>query len=131
MDTFLRVTAGILVAVVLIIILRKQGSEISVVITLLVCSMVASVAAGFLEPVIRFLKRLQTLANIDEEILQTLLKIIGICFLTEITELICKDSGNESLGKVIQLLGTGLILFLSLPMFTKLLDLVEMILENL
>ena len=131
MDSFLRVTAGILVAVVLIITLRRQNSEISLVITLLVCCMVASVTAGFLDPVIRFLKRLQTLGAIDKNILQTLLKIIGICFLTEITELVCKDSSNESLGKVLQILGSGLILYLSLPMFTKLLDIVEKILENL
>ncbi len=131
MDTFFRSAAGILVAVVLILTLRKQCGEISLVITLLVCCMVGAVAAGFLEPVIHFLRRLQEIGAIDESILRTLLKIIGICFLTEITELVCKDSGNEALGKVLQLLSSGLILYLSLPMFTKLLDLVEKILENL
>lgn len=131
MDTFFRAVAAVLVAVVLILTLRKQNSETALVISLLICCMVGTVAVGFLEPVIRFLKRLQKLGAMEEEILQSLVKIVGICFLTEITELICKDAGNEALGKVLQILGSGLILYLSLPMFTKLLDLIEKVLENL
>ena len=60
-----------------------------------------------------------------------LLKIVGICFTAEIASLICEDSGNAALGKALQSLAGAVILYLSLPMLTKLLDLVEGILENL
>jgi stage III sporulation protein AD len=131
MERFYQATAAVLVAVVLILVLRKQGSETSLVLSLLVCCMVGCLAAGFLEPVVSFLRRLQKLGTLDEGIVRTLLKIVGICFTAEIAGLICQDSGNGALGKVLQMMASAVILYLSLPMLSKLVDLVEGILESL
>ena len=66
----------------------------------------------------------------DGELLGSLLKIVGICFTAEVTGHICDDSGNSALGKVLQFLASAAILYLSLPMLTMLLELVEGILER-
>ena len=52
-------------------------------------------------------------------------------FETEIANLVCKDAGNESMGKSVQLLGTAVILYLSMPLFTALIDLLQKILGEL
>ena len=93
--------------------------------------MVGFLAAGFLEPVIRFMQRLQKLGSLSNDFLNVLLKIIGICFTAEIAGVICEDSGNGSLGKALQFLASAVILYLSLPLFSKLQDLVEGMLEHL
>lgn len=131
MERFYQAAAGVLVTVILILTLRKQGSEIALLLSVLVCCMIGCVAAHFLGPVVEFLQRLQTIGALDEAFVNTLLKIVGICFTSEIAGLICVDSGNGALGKVLQFLAGAVILYLSLPMLTKLLDLVEGILENL
>ena len=45
--------------------------------------------------------------------------------------MICEDSGNGALGKALQFLASAVILYLSLPLLSKLLDIVEGMLDNL
>ena len=131
MERFYQATACVLVAVILILTLRKQGNEIALVLSVLLCCMVGFLAAGFLEPVVRFMQRLQKIGALNQELLNILLKIVGICFTAEIAGLICADSGNGALGKALQFLASAVILYLSLPLLSKLLDIVEGMLDNL
>jgi stage III sporulation protein AD len=131
MERFYQATACILVAVILILTLRKQGNEFALVLSILVCCVVGFLAAGFLEPVVRFMQRLQKIGALNQELLNILLKIVGICFTAEIAGLICEDSGNGALGKALQFLASAVILYLSLPLLSKLLDIVEGMLDNL
>jgi len=131
MERFYQATACVLVAVILILTLRKQGNEIALVLSVLLCCMVGFLAAGFLEPVVRFMQRLQKIGALNQELLNILLKIVGICFTAEIAGLICEDSGNGALGKALQFLASAVILYLSLPLLEKLLDIVEGMLDNL
>jgi stage III sporulation protein AD len=131
MDRFYQATACVLVAVILILTLRKQGNEIALVLSVLLCCMVGFLTAEFLEPVVRFMQRLQKIGALNQELLNILLKIVGICFTAEIAGLICEDSGNGALGKALQFLASAVILYLSLPLLSKLLDIVEGMLDNL
>lgn len=131
MERFYQAVAGVLIAVIFILVLRKQGSDIAILLSVLVCCMVGFLAAGFLKPVMEFLQRLQKLGALQTDYITTLLKIVGISFTAQIAGLICDDSGNSALGKIIQFLASAVIIYLSLPMLSKLLDLVDQILENL
>ena len=131
MERFYQTTACVLVAVILILTLRKQGNEIALVLSVLLCCMIGFLAAGFLEPVVRFMQRLQKIGALNQELLNILLKIVGICFTAEIAGLICEDSRNGALGKALQFLASAVILYLSLPLLSKLLDIVEGMLDNL
>ena len=128
MDVFIKVSAGVLIALVLTLVLDKQEKHISIVLSLSVCCMVIAGAVTFLEPVTDFFSHLQDVANLDARMLSVLLKSVGIGLLGEITALICSDAGNAAMGKALQLMSTAVILWLSIPLFTALLDLVEKIL---
>ena len=130
MDVFIKATAGVLVALILYIVLDKQGRDISAVLTVCVCCMVVAAGVTFLEPVIGLLRHLQNIAELDQEMIRILLKAVGIGLLGEITALICTDGGNAAMGKTVQLLATSVILWLSVPLFTALIELVETILVN-
>jgi hypothetical protein len=45
--------------------------------------------------------------------------------------MVCADAGNASLGKVLQILASAVILWLSLPVFTALIELIQKILGEL
>ena len=83
-----------------------------------------------LEPVVNFFEELRTVGQLDSSLLQIILRVVGIGILSEITGLICTDAGNASLGKALQILACAIILWMSVPLFMSLLDLVEEILVS-
>jgi stage III sporulation protein AD len=128
MDVFLKALGGVLVALIIYLILSKQGKDISVILTIAVCVMVIWAAVEYMEPVIALVNRLQKIGKLDSQMLQILLKSVGITILTEIVGHICADSGNSSMEKTVRILSSGVILWLCVPLFTTLMDLVEEIL---
>ena len=54
--------------------------------------------------------------------------LIGI--VTEIAALLCSDSGNAALAQALRLLSSCVMLYLSIPVFQALLDLIQRILEG-
>lgn len=130
MTQFVQACAGAILAVILILTQEKK-KELAILLSLGATCMAAFAALQYLEPVLDFLETLQTLGNLDSDLIRPLLKITGISILSEISSLICQDSGNASLGKGIQLLGTAAILWLSLPMLMALVEMLENILGEL
>ncbi len=125
MDVFLKAAAGVLITAVLGIAIARQGKDISLLLIVAVCAMVVAAAVTFLEPVMEFLQRLESLGNLDSELLKILTKAVGIGLLAELTGLICADAGNAALGKAIQILATAAILWMSIPLMTALIELAE------
>ena len=128
MDTFLKVSGGILIALILYLILAKQGKDISVLLSVTVCVMVITAGIGYIKPIITLITQLRDMGNLDNQMLNILCKSVGISLLSEIVSQVCADAGNSSMGKAIQILSSGVILLLSVPLFTKLMDLVNEIL---
>ena len=128
MDNFLKATACILISLILFLALKKQGNEFATLITILVCCMVLMVAASYLKPILTFISELKELGNFDSDVLNLLLKAVGIGLLAEITSTICADAGNSSMGKALQILASTVILWLAIPLFTSLINIVKEIL---
>lgn len=131
MDIFFKVIAGVLITSVLCLVLSRQGKEISVLLVILVCCMIATIAMQYLESVIDFFRELQSLTRLDSQLLQILLKVVGISLIGELATLICNDAGNAALGKALQMLSGILVLWLSLPLLRSLLSLINGILGEL
>ena len=128
MHTYFQVIAAVLVTVILIAVLRENNGETAALLSVAMCCMGMAAAAVFLEPVLDFWKELKELGQISNVWLQILTKVVGIGLLSEIAVLVCSDSGNDSLGKVIQILSSAVILWLSIPLLRELLELIQTIL---
>lgn len=131
MSYFYQATAGVLLASILCLVLGKQGKDFSLLLTVSVCCMVLLLSIAYLEPVLTFLQRLKNLGNLDSEMFSILFKAVGIGILSDIATMICSDSGNASMGKALRILATAVILWLSIPVFDALLDLIQEILGEL
>lgn len=131
MERFWQAVAAVMVAVILWIIVDRQGKDFALVLSLLVCSLVLAVMGRFLEPVVDLLRQLQTLGKLESQWLSILLKAAGIGLIVEITSMICTDAGNKAMGKVLQILGTAVILWLSIPLVNGLMDLLQQILGGI
>ena len=131
MDIFIKAALAVLVTSVLCIVISKQSKDISTVLVLCVSCMILIAAVTYMKPVIELVLRLQTYSQMNNQMLSVLLKTTGIGLLTEITTLVCSDSGNSVLGKALQILSCSVILWLSVPMMNELIDLVENIMGNI
>ena len=131
MTLFLRVCAGVLLTVILVLALKNYNKEIGAILAVAACVMTAIAALNYLQPVVHFLYTLEEIGGLNDTMVKLLLKSTGIGVITEIAMLVCKDTGNESMGKAMQLLGCAVILYLSMPLFTSLLELLQQILEDL
>lgn len=128
MNIFFKATACVLTALILWICLNKSGKDMSTLLTLCVCIAVAIASFSFLKPVIAFVQKLAGIGQLDSGLLSVMLKVVGIGLISEICTLVCKDAGNESMGKILQILSSCVVLWLSIPVFEKLISLLEKIL---
>lgn len=128
MSVFWKTAAGILTAIILWINLNQSNKDTSVLMTLAVCAMAMMAAASFLQPVVSFVDKIQDIGKLDAGLVSTVLKVVGVGIITEIAALICKDAGNESMGKALQFVSAGVVLWISIPVFEKLLALLDKIL---
>jgi len=128
MDIFLKASALVLIVSVLYQVVSGRSKETGILLLALGCCFVLMTAITYIEPVFAFIRKLQVLGNLNTEMLEILLKSVGIGLLAEITVLICNDMGNAAMGKTLQILATAVILWLSLPMLNSLLELIGKIL---
>ena len=119
----------VLVGVILAMVLGKQSKDMSLLLTLAVCVMVCLAAISFLEPVMELLRELRRMGNLDSEAVSIALKCAGIALLSELIGLICADAGESAMGKALELLSAGAVLWLSLPLIRELLRLIEGVLS--
>lgn len=68
-------------------------------------------------------------AGIQSNILKSVIKIIGIGYITEFSAGIVEDTGNKSLAEKIVMAGKVIILIVSLPIITALFDLIAELLK--
>ena len=131
MDIFLKVTAGVLVVTIVTLTISRHCSDISLLLTILVSAMVLIAAVTYIKPVIEFMNRLVKIGGIDNEVFQILLKSAGIALISQVACTICSDGGNQSLAKALQFLATTLILTLCIPLFERLLQIIEAVLGGI
>lgn len=131
MELFLKACGCVLLTVVVTLTLGKNSKDYAVVLSVMACCLVALAAMEYVRPVLDFLSQLERAGGLDHSMIRILLKAAGIGLISEIAALVCSDSGNSSLGKTIKFMGSAVILWLSLPLYTMLLELLQGILGTL
>lgn len=131
MDVIFKASACAVIAVILGLTISRQGKDYGILLTLVACCMMAWVAFRYLEPVLDLFTQLQELGQLNVQMMQILLKVLGISLISQITCLICTDAGNSALAKALQILTAAVILWLSLPLYNGLLELIKEILEEI
>lgn len=131
MDTFFKTVGCIILLLLFSLVLEKSGKDFSMVIATAGCCLIGIIVIGYTEPLISFINELQTNAKINSEIFETVMKSVGIALLAEFSNLICIDCGNSAIGKMVQMLGSAVILWLAIPLFSSFLSLIENIMVTL
>jgi len=131
MNDFVKAAAIALISVILCQVLAKQNKDISSLLTVAVCGLVAIAAMQYIHPIIDFFRRLKIIGQLDPELFGILIKAVGIGLLSEITGMICTDAGNSALAKSLHIMATAVIIWISLPLLNTFIQMIENILEAL
>lgn len=131
MVDFWKAAAAVLLAAILGLVLDRQEKDMSVLLTIAVCTMLGMIAAAYLSPVLAFLRELEAIGSLQDDFLPILLKAVGVGLGAELISMICADAGKGSLGKMLQMLGSSVILALSVPVFQALLAMIRQILGGI
>ncbi len=117
-----------LTALVIIIILKQYKPEFAIYVSLIAGILLLFLILDKLSGVIGLFNDLASKANVNSQFLGILLKITGIAFLTEFAVSICKDSGETSIANKVDLGGKVMIITMSVPIVSSLLETVVKIL---
>ncbi len=127
MEIFQIAGLGIL-ATVIAIILKDTRREFALYISIVTGVIIFSFVLTKLVYVIDVLRLLSNRANMETTYFSTILKIIGIAYITEFSSQISKDAGEGSIAMKIELGGKVLIMVLAIPILLALMDLILKIL---
>ena len=127
MEIFQVAVVGI-IAVILALVLKPFHGEFAIYITIAAGVVILFFVAGYLEDVVGVVQSLAEKTGLSSQTLGILFKIVGIGYITEFASQICKVAGQGAIGMKIELAGKILIIAVSLPIFTALLDTLSSIL---
>lgn len=115
-------------SVIIILILKQYRPEFAMYVSILAGALIIFMSIGKLEGIINLLNMLSNSTKANGQFLGILLKITGIAFLTEFAVSVCKDSGETAIASKVDLGGKIMIVAISVPIISSLLETVMQIL---
>lgn len=117
-----------IVTTIAYLLVKEVKSDFAIFIALSGSIIMIMLIVGQVSTIVGYFNEIVQRTGIDKTIYYTILKIIGVGYLTEFAANICADSGVASVGNKIILGGKIVILCLSLPIITSLIDIIISIL---
>ena len=111
-----------LIALIIIVIIKQYKPEFAIYVSLGAGILIFALIAAKMSGIIDILKSLASKTAINSDFLVLLIKITGIAILTEYAINICKDAGENAIASKIDLGGKVLIMSMSIPIMSSLLE---------
>ena len=127
MEIFKIVGVG-LITCVAVILLKQLKPEISIIVALCGGLIILSLVVDYLTDVLSVFNLVVEKTGLNASLFGTILKIIGIGYITEWTANICSDTGLNSLADKILLAGKILIFVFALPILTSIIEIITQLL---
>ena len=113
-----------LIALIIIILLKQYRPEFAIYISLLTGVLILVLVMDRLSGIISLLQTLANKTSINSTFLALLIKITGIAFLSEFAVSICKDSGETAIASKIEMGTKIIIISMSIPIISSLLEII-------
>lgn len=110
------------VVMLLILIIKQQRPEMAIQLGITLSAIIFLMVLSKLEVVLDLFRDLAEKANISQMYLNTILKIIGIAYVTEFGAQVCRDAGEGAVAGKIEFAGKVLVMVLAIPIIALVLD---------
>ena len=111
-----------LISLVITIIVKQYKPEFAVYISLIAGALILMLVFDKLSEVIKLLNNLASKSAINSKFISLLIKLTGIAILTEFAVSICKDSGETAIANKMDIGGKIMIIAVSVPIISSLLE---------
>lgn len=125
MEEIGKITGLALITTVFVVLLRDHNKPLSIVVSAVACIGILMVGIQFIKPVLEVVEEIQSLSGLKNTMIQPLIKLVGIGILSNTATTICADAGEVALGKAVEMTGTILAMYVSLPLVLSSLELVK------
>lgn len=110
------------IAVFVILLLKQYKPEYAIQISIVAGIMILFFSVSKLNIIIDLLKNLSSKIDLNIGFFSILLKITGIAYLSEFACNVCRDAGETAIASKVELAGRVLIIALSIPIISTLLE---------
>lgn len=110
------------VVMLLILLLRQQRPELAIQLSLTLAAIIFLLVLSKINVVLNLFRDLAEKANISQLYLNTILKIIGIAYITEFGAQVCRDANEGAVAGKIEFAGKVLVMVMAIPIIALVLD---------
>ena len=124
MENIIKIIGIGFIGLITIIIIKQYRPEFAIYISIIAGALILVIAIDKLGNIIDLLQTISDKSGISSAFLEILLKITGIAFLSEFAVNICKDSGESAIASKIELGSKVIIISMSIPIISNLMELI-------
>lgn len=124
MELLLKVSAGAIMAVLCAAMLRRNAGEFVPLVMLAAGAWVLSITAQALGEVVESLARLSRVAQLDTDLIEPVVKVVGLSIITRVSVEVCRTAGEGGIAVFVELAGTILALAAALPLVSAVVEMI-------
>lgn len=124
MEEIIKIIGIGLIALVIVIILKQYRPEYAIYVSILAGVLILFLALEKLSGIINLLQSISDKTYINKQFLGILLKITGIAIITEFAVSVCSDAGEKAIASKIEIGSKVIIIAMSIPIVSSLLELI-------
>ena len=121
----MKISVVAVLGAVLCTLLRQNEKAVALAVSILTCIAVLVMGFRFWQPIRSVAEQIEALSGLGSGVTKPLFKVVGIGILTQIAGTVCSEAGESSLAKAVEITGSVLAVYASLPLLSSVLSLVE------
>ena len=130
MDTLFKIISVALITCVACMVVKPVRADFAVLLSIVGGIIIILYMVSYFADIFKIFDSIFHFSGVNSSIYSVVLKIIGVGYLTEFASSVCSDTGNSSLADKVLLGGKIVILVMSLPIVTSILDIVMQLLPK-
>ena len=124
MEEIIKIIGIGLIALVVVVILKQYRPEYAIYVSIIAGVLILVLAMEKITGIVNLLQSISDKTYINKQFLGILLKITGIAIITEFAVSICSDAGEKAIASKIEIGSKVIIIAMSIPIISSLLELI-------
>ena len=124
MELLIKLTVGAVISALCAVVLRRNGGEFAVLLVLAAGVWILTMLVQPLREVVSCLARLGRIAELDMQLIEPVVKVVGLSILARIASEVCRAAGEGGIAVFVELAGTILALAAALPLVNGVVEMI-------
>lgn len=124
MELLIKLTVGAVVTALCAVVLRRNGGEFAMLLVLATGVWILTLLAQPLGEVVSCLARLARIAELDVQLIEPVVKVVGLSIVARIASEVCRAAGEGGVAAFVELAGTTLALVAALPLVNAVVEMI-------